>query len=80
MRTRKFVSEAVFNEDPDGGNVTLKYVLPQQSIQTVLHHIYASVYGAHLGRKKTRNRILERIYRPFLMQKKINIIYIKEDN
>ena len=55
-------------EDNQGGN-SLHYVLPIKVIDKVLETIHTSVYGAHLGRKKTKTKVLARFYRPFLSDK-----------
>jgi len=61
------VDEILFfeSEDPLGRN-TLKYVLPSQLRDSVFFSLHNTVYGGHLGRKRTKHKLLERFYRPFL--------------
>jgi len=51
------------------GNTTHLYVLPAAEVTDVLNKLHSSVFGAHLGRKKTRRKLLERFYRPYLVEK-----------
>ena len=48
------------------GKRTILFVLPKDNVEGVLNKIHNSVYGGHLGRKKTALRVQERFYRPFL--------------
>ena len=45
--------------DKNGFNRT-QFVLPKQITQEVITKIHSSIYGAHLGRKKTCNKVIER--------------------
>ena len=49
--------------DKNGFNRT-QFVLPKHISQEVITKIHSSVYGAHLGRKKTSSKEIERMYRP----------------
>jgi len=40
----------------------------------VITKIHSSIYGAHLGRKKTCNKVIERMYRPGLKNEVIEIV------
>jgi len=58
----------LFKEQEDEyGNVFQLYVLPASEVVTELDKLHNSVYGAHFGRKKTKRRVLERFYSPFLI-------------
>jgi hypothetical protein len=50
-------------EDTNGYNRT-QNVLPKQITHEVITQIHTSVYNAHLGRKKTMHKIIERMKRP----------------
>ena len=52
-------------EDKDGF-VTTQFILPAHITKQVIRQIHSSVYNAHLGRKKTAQRIVSRMYRPDL--------------
>jgi transposase InsO family protein len=52
-------------EDPIG-NTSLRYVLPAHLVDQVLFAPHNTVYGGHLGRKRTKHKALERFYRPGL--------------
>jgi hypothetical protein len=43
-----------------------QFVLPKKSVLGVLERIHNTVYGGHLGRRKTLRKVLERFYRPDL--------------
>ena len=55
------------------GNYDLQFVLPKQCEEKIIKHIHSSVFNAHLGREKTKQKILARFYRAFL-SKNIKLI------
>ncbi|CAF1007604.1 unnamed protein product [Brachionus calyciflorus] len=57
----------------ENGLLVNQYVLPSQSVKTLVEKIHSSVSNADLGRNKTTAKIMERFYRPFL-RKEIKII------
>jgi hypothetical protein len=63
----------ITTEDTNGYNRT-QFVLPKQITHEVITQIHTSVYNAHLGRKKTMHKIIERMYRPKLKEEIINIV------
>jgi hypothetical protein len=50
-----------------------QFVLPKQISQEVITKIHSVIYGAHLGRKKTCNKVIERMFRPGLKNEVIEI-------
>ena len=54
-------------EDEDG-RTRFRFVLPKQSLIPVLDKVHTSIFGAHLGRKKTVKKMITRFYRPALRQ------------
>jgi hypothetical protein len=60
-------------QDKNGFNRT-QFVLPKQISQEVITKIHSLIYGAHLGRKKTCNKVIERMYRPGLKNEVIEIV------
>ncbi len=48
------------------GNTSLRYVLPAHLVNQVLFSLHNTIYGGHLGRKRTKYKVLERFYRPGL--------------
>jgi acetoin utilization deacetylase AcuC-like enzyme len=60
-------------QDKNGFNRT-QFVLPKQISQESITKIHSSTYGAHLGRKKTCNKVIERMYRPDLKNEVIEIV------
>ncbi len=63
----RLIDEILFFESEDQqGRTTLKYVLPAQILDSVFFSLHNTVYGGHLGRKRTKYKLLERFYRPFL--------------
>jgi len=61
------------SEDTNGLSRT-QFVLPKQITNEVIEQIHSSVYNAHLGRKKTMEKIIQRMYRPFLKEDIIKIV------
>jgi hypothetical protein len=51
-----------------------QFVIPKQITQAVITKILSSIYGVHLGRKKTCNKVIERMYRPGLKNEVIEIV------
>jgi len=65
----RIINGVLYKESEDEyGNVKQLYVLPSKEVTKVIDKLHASVYGAHLGRKKTKTKVGERFYRPFLME------------
>ena len=65
----RLINGLVYREAEDkDGHARPKYVLPGQTIEKVLTALHTSVYGAHLGRKRTTQKTIERFYRPFLIE------------
>ena len=60
-------------EDTNGYSRT-QFVLPKQITKEVVEQIHTSIYNAHLGRKKTMQKITERMYRPQLKHEIINVV------
>jgi hypothetical protein len=56
------------------GFIRTQFVLPKQMTNEVIEQIHSSIYNAHLGRKKTMQKIIERMYRPKLKEKVIEVI------
>ena len=52
-------------ESPKGKR-SIHFALPKDTVLPVLKKIHTTIYGAHLGRKKTTKKTLDRFYRPFL--------------
>ena len=64
------VEEIVYRtvEDREGYMKT-QFVLLEKITDKIITQIHASIYNAHLGRKKTNGKITERMYRPFLSKR-----------
>ena len=52
-------------EDRNGKELIL-FTLPKTSINKILDQIHNSIYGGHLGKRKTTKKMLDRFYCPFL--------------
>ena len=61
----RVINGVVYQETEDQ-QTHLKYLLPAHITERVLTALHSTVYGAHLGRKKTKAKT-ERFYRPFLV-------------
>ncbi len=65
----RIVNNVLYKETEDEfGRVNLLYVLPARETTNAIETLHASVYGAHLGRRKTKQKTTERFYRPFLAE------------
>ena len=71
----RLINGVVYQEKEDvEGNTQLKYVLPIHTVDRVLEALHSTVYGAHLGRKKTKAKALERFYRPFFTENIVQFV------
>ena len=65
----RVINDLLYHEKEDKkGEVKIQFVLPAQSVEKVLYKIHNSVYGGHLGRRKTRKKVTARFYRPHLKE------------
>jgi len=65
--TLRIINEVLYQEREDEqGNISHTYVLPEKEINKVMEQLHNSVYGGHLGRRKTKQKAIERFYRPFI--------------
>jgi hypothetical protein len=66
----RVINDLLYHESEDSrGKTTLRFVLPDQSVAPVLKKIHGSIYGAHMGRKKTTAKMLTRFFRPNLRER-----------
>ena len=63
----RLINNILYRETEDiNGKKHLQFVLAKESLPGVMKLIHESVYGAHLGRKKTIVKATSRFYRPYL--------------
>jgi hypothetical protein len=70
----EIIDGILYKIDETNQGIKPKYCLPKDAIQSVLSQIHDSTYGGHLGRKKTREKVLNRFYRPFLRDEIKNFV------
>jgi hypothetical protein len=71
----RIVDNILYRTSEDkNGYMRTQFVLPGQITRKVIEQIHTSVYNAHLGRKKTMQKIIERLYRPQFKEEIINVV------
>ena len=71
----RVIKDLLYHESKDSrGITTLRFVLPDQSVAPVLKKIHGSTYGAHMGRKKSKAKMLTRFFRPNLRKRIENFV------